>query len=64
MQLDSHVCVCKTLHSLWSDSYFLIYIYCFVCVTGQMCVALDFAPTVALDGRHFLEEISALFVSV
>ncbi|RMC01268.1 hypothetical protein DUI87_22217 [Hirundo rustica rustica] len=28
---------------------------------GQMCVVLDFTPTVALDGRRFLEETSALF---
>ncbi|RLV90217.1 hypothetical protein DV515_00014528, partial [Chloebia gouldiae] len=27
-----------------------------------MSVVLDFAPTVALDGKHFLEEISALFL--
>lgn len=36
----------------------------FVCVAGQMCVALDSIRTVALGGKRSLEETSALFVSV
>lgn len=32
-----------------------------MCSAGQMCVALDSDRTVALDGKHSQEEISALF---
>lgn len=54
----------KTLDSIYTALYFCIYIYLFVCMTGQMCVALDSIHTVALDGKRSLEEINALFVSV
>lgn len=59
------LCVDKTLDSVYTIAIFVYTFVClFVCVTGQMCVALDSIRTVALGGKRSLEETSALFVSV